>query len=58
MAVAIVSPKQLATGDFYDTIVAGPAGVIARQTLAVDGVTGASYSSRAFLKAAEKALSK
>jgi uncharacterized protein with FMN-binding domain len=57
-AIAIITPKGLATGDFYNAIVAGPQGVIAKQSLSVDGVSGASYSSKAFLKAVESALSK
>ncbi len=46
-AVAITKPTDLATGDFYDAIVAGPRGVIALQSLDVDAVSGASYSSKA-----------
>ena len=57
-AVAIKAPAELASGDFYDAIVTGPNGVIAKQSLDVDAVAGASYSSKAFLKAVENALTK
>ena len=56
ISIAILNPTALASGSFYDTIVAGEGGVIARQSLDVDAVTGASYSSKAFLKAVEDAL--
>ncbi|HUX20622.1 MAG TPA: FMN-binding protein [Spirochaetia bacterium] len=54
--ITITAPTQLASGDFYDAIVTGPNGVIANQSLDVDAVSGASYSSKAFLKAVEAAL--
>jgi uncharacterized protein with FMN-binding domain len=57
-SIMITKPRQLASGKFYDAIVAGPSGVIARQSLDVDAVSGVSYSSKAFLKAVENALSK
>jgi uncharacterized protein with FMN-binding domain len=56
--IVITKPKDLAKGDFSNAIVAGPKGVIAKQSLDVDAVSGASYSSKAFLKAVENALSK
>lgn len=55
-AITILDPTALASGDFYDTIVAGEKGVLTQQSLDVDAVTGASYSSKAFLKAVEDAL--
>ena len=57
-SITMTKPQQLASGKFYDAIVTGPTGVIARQSLGVDAVAGASYSSKAFLKAVENALSK
>lgn len=41
-SIAITAPSALASGDFYDAIVAGPNGVIAKQSLGVDAVSDAS----------------
>jgi len=56
-SISVTKPKQLSKGRVYDAIVAGPNGVIAKQTLDVDAVSGASYSSKTLLKAVENALS-
>jgi uncharacterized protein with FMN-binding domain len=57
-AIVIKAPEGLAKGEFYDGLVSGPKGVIANQGLALDSVTGASYTEKAFLKAVETALTK
>ena len=57
-SIAVTKPKQLSRGKFYDAYVTGPTGVIAKQTLDVDAVSGASYSLKTFLKAVENALSR
>jgi len=56
-AIAITSPRGFSSGKFYNALVTGPDGVIAKQSLDVDMVSGASYSSKVFLKAVEDALS-
>ena len=50
-AIVIKAPEGLAKGEFYDGLVSGPKGVIANQSLALDSVTGTSYTEKAFLKA-------
>jgi uncharacterized protein with FMN-binding domain len=57
-SISVTKPKQLSRGRVYDSIVTGPAGVIAKQSLDVDAVSGASYSSKTLLKAVEDALSR
>ena len=54
-AIALTSPKEL-DNDYFSSRIGGQ--VVAQQSLAVDGVSGASYSSKAYLKAIENALSK
>jgi uncharacterized protein with FMN-binding domain len=56
-AISVTKPQELNQDDVYNAMVAGPNGIIARQTLAVDAVSGASYSSKVLLKAVEDALS-
>jgi uncharacterized protein with FMN-binding domain len=56
-AVAITDPQELNKDEVYDVLVAGPNGIISRQTLDVDAVSGASYSSKILLKAVENTLS-
>ena len=56
-SISVTKPKQLSKGKVYDALVTGPTGVIAKQTLDVDSVSGASYSSKTLLKAVENALS-
>jgi uncharacterized protein with FMN-binding domain len=53
--IAITSPKELNDEKFGAKITGT---VIAQQSLAIDSLSGASYSSKAFLKAVENALSK
>jgi uncharacterized protein with FMN-binding domain len=55
-AIKITSPAQLDTADFAQKII--PQVMGPPQTLVVDGVSGASFSSKAFVKAVENALSK
>jgi len=57
-AIVIRSPEGLAKGKFYDGLVNGPKGVIANQSLALDAVTGASYTEKAVMKAVEAALTR
>jgi uncharacterized protein with FMN-binding domain len=54
-AIALTSPKEL-NDEKFGAKISGT--VVAQQSLAIDGVSGASYSSKAFLKAVENALSK
>ena len=55
-AITLTTPSQLDTADFAQTII--PQVIGPPQTLEVDGVSGASFSSKAFEKAVENALSK
>jgi uncharacterized protein with FMN-binding domain len=57
-SISVTKPKELAKDDVYAAVVAGPSGIIAKQTLDVDALSGASYSSKALLKAVENALSR
>lgn len=54
--ITLTSPGQLDTADFAQKII--PQVIGPPQTLVVDGVSGASFSSKAFVKAVENALSK
>jgi uncharacterized protein with FMN-binding domain len=56
--IAVAAPADTAGDDVYKTVVAGPSGIVARQMLNVDGLSGASFSSKALIKAAENALSR
>jgi uncharacterized protein with FMN-binding domain len=53
--IIITSPKELNDEKFGAKI---SSAVIAQQSLAIDGLSGSSYSSKAFLKAVENALAR
>ena len=53
-AITITDPASLQNADFQRV----EGDIVTAQNLDVDGVTGATYSSKAFLKAVENALSK
>jgi len=57
-SIAVTKPKDTGADDVYNAVIAGPNGIIARQTLNVDALSGASFSSKAVIKAAENALSR
>lgn len=54
-SVSLTSPQELNTADFAQVMAQQVTGA---QSLAVDGVSGSSFSSKAFVKAVENALSK
>jgi uncharacterized protein with FMN-binding domain len=56
-SIAITKPRQLSDDEIYNVMVAGPSGIIAKQSLDVDAISGASFSLKALLKAVEDALS-
>jgi uncharacterized protein with FMN-binding domain len=56
-SISVTKPKDFEKDELYAAMITGPAGVIAKQTLDVDALSGASYSSKALLKAVEIALS-